>query len=164
MNRFLVIGGVVAAAGLGALWWATGQGPAPGLDLPSAANAQDADVDLSLAPDMSLGNPDAPVTVIEYASYTCPPCASFHQGSFKQLKSDYIDTGRINFVYREVYFDKFGLWAGMLARCGGDTDRYFAITEVLYEKQREWTRADNEAALAAAGADLVVTDLGELAG
>ena len=77
------------------------------------AFAQDeAPVDTSRVVDMSLGNPDAAVTVIEYASFTCPHCRAFHDGPFKQLKADYIDTGKIHFIYREVYFDRFGLWAG----------------------------------------------------
>ena len=150
MNRLMITGVVALAAALGGLYWIVSQQPAPGLNLPSgAANAQEVTADLSLAPDMSIGNPDAPVTVIEYASYTCPHCASFHQGAFKDLKSEFIDTGKINFVYREVYFDKFGLWAGLLARCGADTNSYFAITELLYENQRAWSRADSERGIAA---------------
>lgn len=108
--------------------------------LPGAAFAQDADVDTSTIADMSLGNPDAPVTVIEYASYTCPHCANFHKGVYQQLKSDYIDAGKINFVYREVYFDRYGLWASMIARCGGP-ERFFGINDLIYEKQAEWSRA-----------------------
>lgn len=88
-------------------------------------------------PDMVLGNPDAKVTLTEYASFTCPHCASFHQNVFKALKADYIDTGKVRFVYREVYFDRFGLWAAMVARCGGPT-RYFGISALLYEGQDEW--------------------------
>ena len=148
MNRIFAIVGVIIVVGLGALWWLSGQSSAPGLDLPAAANAQDSDVDLSLAPDMSLGNPDADVTVIEYASFTCPHCASFHAGTFKQLKADYIDTGKINFVHREVYFDKFGLWAGLLARCGETPERYFAIADLIYTQQRTWTQAANDAGVA----------------
>ncbi|MFY9210116.1 MAG: DsbA family protein [Aestuariivita sp.] len=108
--------------------------------LPGAANAQQAEIDTSVIADMQLGNPDAPVTVIEYASYTCPHCATFHQGTYKQLKADYIDTGKINFIYREVYFDRYGLWASMIARCGG-AERFFGITDLIYQRQAEWTRA-----------------------
>lgn len=111
------------------------------VDLPGAAFAQDANIDTSVIAEMQMGNPDAPVTVIEYASYTCPHCARFHEGPFKQLKADYIDTGKINFIYREVYFDRFGLWASMIARCGDNQDRFFGITDLIYEKQAEWTRA-----------------------
>jgi hypothetical protein len=94
----------------------------------AAAFAQDEEAaDTSRVLEMSLGNPDAPVTVIEYASFTCPHCRTFHDGPFKELKANYIDTGKIHFIYREVYFDRFGLWAGMLARCAGP-ERYFGIS------------------------------------
>ncbi|MGB0440669.1 MAG: DsbA family protein, partial [Paracoccaceae bacterium] len=96
--------------------------------------------------DMILGNPDAPIEVIEYASYTCPHCASFHSGAYKQLKEDYIDTGKIKFVYREVYFDKYGMWASMIARC--EPAKFFGITEVIYAEQSDWTRAGSDAAIA----------------
>ncbi|WP_417256743.1 DsbA family protein [Celeribacter halophilus] len=102
------------------------------------AFAQDAtDVDTSDIPDLVLGDADAPIELIEYASYTCPHCANFHGTVFEPLKKDYIDTGKVRFVYREVYFDKFGLWASMVARCGGDM-RYFGIQKMLYEEQSEW--------------------------
>jgi protein-disulfide isomerase len=87
------------------------------------------------------------VTVIEYASFTCPHCRAFHQGPFKELKANYIDTGKINFIYREVYFDRFGLWAGMLARCAGP-DRYFGMAEMLYETQQEWIGNGDPATIA----------------
>ncbi len=115
-------------------WFAT---RAPEAPLSFAAEAQDAEVDKSLVVEMSLGNPDAAVTLVEYASFTCPHCRTFHEDSFGKLKADYIDTGKINFIYREVYFDRFGLWAGMLARCG-DGQRYFGIADLIYEKQSEW--------------------------
>ncbi len=88
--------------------------------------------------EMALGDADAPVEVIEYASFTCPHCAAFHAGPFQQLKTDYIDTGKVRFVYREVYFDRPGLWASMVARCGGPM-RFFGIAEEIYDRQRDWT-------------------------
>ncbi|PZX16533.1 protein-disulfide isomerase [Palleronia aestuarii] len=91
--------------------------------------------------EMTLGNPDADVTVIEYASFTCPHCKTFHDTVLPELKENYIDTGRIEFVYREVYFDRFGLWAGMVARCGGP-ERYFGISDLIYEQQQEWVQGD----------------------
>lgn len=92
--------------------------------------------------DMTLGPVDAKVTLIEYASYTCPHCASFHTNVFKDLKKDYIDTGKIHFVYREVYFDRYGLWAAMVARCGGDM-KYFGIQEMLYSDNQSWAASDD---------------------
>jgi len=103
------------------------------------ANAQEATADVSAIQEMVLGDENAPIEVIEYASYTCPHCASFHASQFKKIKENYIDTGKVRFVYREVYFDRFGLWASMIARCGGNTDRFFGISDLIYEKQREWT-------------------------
>lgn len=116
-------------------------GPVPSDPL-GAANAQEAgeDIDTSGVVEMRLGDADAAVTVIEYASYTCPHCARFHNDVFKQLKADYIDTGKINFVYREVYFDRFGLWASAIARCGGP-EKFFGITDLIYKGQSEWARA-----------------------
>lgn len=98
--------------------------------------------------DFGLGPVDAKVTVIEYASFTCPHCASFHANVWPQLKADYIDTGKIRFVLREVYFDRFGLWAGMVARCGGEM-RYFGITDIIFDTQQEWAAVDDPSAAVA---------------
>jgi protein-disulfide isomerase len=106
----------------------------------------DAEVDTSTIPDMMIGNPDAKVTVIEYASYTCPHCASFHTGTFKDLKKNYIDTDKINFVFREVYFDRYGLWASMIARCAGP-EKFFGLTDLMFQSQSSWTRAGEPAAI-----------------
>jgi protein-disulfide isomerase len=106
----------------------------------------DAEVDTSTIPDMMIGNLDAKVTVIEYASYTCPHCASFHAGTFKDLKKNYIDTGKINFVFREVYFDRYGLWASMIARCAGP-EKFFGLTDLMFQSQSSWTRAGEPAAI-----------------
>lgn len=115
--------------------------------LVGAAHAQEAEIDTSIVQEMSLGNPEAPVTVIEYASYTCPHCASFHQGTYKDLKEDYIDSGKINFVYREVYFDRYGLWASAIARCAETPAGFFGITDMLYKTQSTWARAGDPAAI-----------------
>ena len=112
--------------------------------LPGAANAQEASTGaLPEIIEMVQGNPDAPLEVIEYASFTCPHCASFHANQYQALKANYIDTGKIRFVYREVYFDRFGLWASMVARCPDDTDFFFNLTNLIYEKQREWLESQD---------------------
>lgn len=108
------------------------------LGLPAFAQ----DTALPEVPDLVLGNADAKVTLTEYASYTCPHCANFHEAVFKPLKAEYIDTGKVKFVFREVYFDRYGLWGAMLARCGGDM-RYFGIGGILFEKQQEWAASDD---------------------
>ncbi len=116
-----------------------------------AAQAQEAaDIDTSMVKDMSIGNPDSNVTIIEYASFTCPHCAAFHANTFKDLKADYIDTGKINFIHREVYFDRFGLWAGIMARCGENAEnRYFGIADIVYEQQSVWARQEDPNAIVA---------------
>jgi protein-disulfide isomerase len=107
--------------------------------LTSAAQAQDTTTaEAPVVPELQLGDPAAKVTLTEYASYTCPHCARFHEEVFKPLKADYIDTGKVHFIFREVYFDKYGLWASMIARCGGDM-RYFGINGILFETQQEWS-------------------------
>ena len=112
------------------------------------AVAQDSDVDTSGIVEMTMGDPDAPVTIIEYASYTCPHCARFHESAFKDLKADYIDTGKVHFIYREVFFDRFGLWASIVARCGeGAENRFFGITDMLYAQQDDWARQSDPAAI-----------------
>ncbi|WP_299553566.1 DsbA family protein [uncultured Tateyamaria sp.] len=149
MNRIVAILAVVVGVGGYFLYssmqssGSSAQEQAQAERLLGAANAQEAsdDIDTSSVVEMQLGNPDAPVTVIEYASYTCPHCASFHAGAYKQLKSDYIDTGKINFIYREVYFDRFGLWASAIARCAGTPETFFGVTDMLYAGQSEWARA-----------------------
>jgi protein-disulfide isomerase len=96
--------------------------------------------------DFSLGDPAARVTVVEYASLTCPHCARFHVESFGNLRRDYIETGKVRFTLREVYFDRFGLWAAMMARCGGEP-RYFGIVGLLFEKQQEWLGSGDPSAV-----------------
>tara|TARA_R110000787_G_scaffold74540_1_gene165644 strand:+ start:2370 stop:3038 length:669 start_codon:yes stop_codon:yes gene_type:complete len=147
MNRRNFLLGGVAVVALGG-WYITGNRPANNLTLPGAANAQttDAEVDTSGIVEMVAGDPESTVEIIEYASFTCGHCAAFHSGPYKQLKSEYIDTGKIKFVYREVFFDRFGLWASLVARCGGP-EKFFGIVELIYAGQSEWTRAGEPAAI-----------------
>lgn len=124
----------------GAAWFLMPSNSTPNLPQLGAANAQTVSDTAELGiEDMTMGDAAAPVQVIEYASYTCPHCKRFHEGPFKELKAEYIDTGKVEFVYREVYFDRFGLWASLVARCGGE-DRFFGISDLIYEQQGDWTR------------------------
>ena len=118
-----------------------GESLLPGLTA-AAEDAPASTAALPAVPDMVLGNADAKVTIVEYGSYTCPHCAAFHAEVFKDLKRDYIDTGKVKFILREVYFDRYGLWAAMMARCGGET-RYFGISGMLFEGQKEWSASDD---------------------
>ena len=106
--------------------------PAMAQDAAPAAEAQ-----AETLPDIALGAEDAPLTIVEYASFTCGHCANFHDENWPKLKSEYIDTGKVRFIQRDVYFDQPGLWAGVLARCGGD-DKYYAISDMLFDKQKSW--------------------------
>ncbi len=113
------------------------------LGLGGAATAQETAPETPVeVKDFTLGSPDAPVKITEYASFTCSHCAAFHATTFKPLKAEYIDTGKVEFTLREVYFDRYGLWAAMMARCGGDM-RYFGITDILFETQQEWAGSED---------------------
>jgi protein-disulfide isomerase len=92
--------------------------------------------------DFSLGDPAAKVKITEYASFTCPHCARFHDTVWEEFKKNYIDTGKAYFTYREVYFDRYGLWAAMMARCGGEM-RYFGIVDILFSTQTEWAASED---------------------
>ncbi|KAA9005973.1 DsbA family protein [Histidinibacterium aquaticum] len=104
-------------------------------------SAENAEMDTSSIAEMTLGEEDAPVTVIEYASFTCPHCRDFHQNLYPELKSDYIDEGQVQLIYREVYFDLPGLWASMVARCGGEM-RFFGLVNMIYDQQSEWVQGE----------------------
>ena len=116
--------------------------------LPFAANAQSSDADAGAAEiiDMVQGAEDAPITVIEYASFTSPHCARFHSDVYKLLRKNYIDTGKVKFIFREVYFDKYGMWASMIARCSGP-DRFFGMTDLILNSQSTWARAGDDLAI-----------------
>lgn len=90
--------------------------------------------------DMALGAKDAPVTVVEYASMTCSHCAAFSADSFPKLKADYIDTGKVRYVFREFPLDIKAAAASLLVRCmaKGDSGRFFSLTEALFRSQDEW--------------------------
>ncbi len=110
-------------------------------------------------PDNTLGDPAAPVTIIEYASMTCPHCAAFHNAIFDDFKTTYIDTGRVYFIFREFPLDPVAAAASALARCApGGTEGYMAMVDILYETQGTWAVApDRAAALEAIGAQAGIT-------
>ena len=92
--------------------------------------------------DVVEGGADAKITVIEYASLTCPHCASFHTQIYNPIKPDYIDNDKIQFIYRDFPLDNFALAASVIARCGGEK-RYVGMVDLLMEKQSQWRSADN---------------------
>ena len=133
MTLFTRTAGIAAvAAALAAPLWST---PAAAQDAPATANAAKIEI-----VDMAMGKADAPVTIIEYASFTCPHCAAFEAEVFPEIKKNYIDTGKVRFIQRDVYFDAVGLWAGILARCGGD-EKYYPVAGMLFDEQKTWLDA-----------------------
>jgi protein-disulfide isomerase len=91
-------------------------------------------------PDMALGPANATVTITEYASMTCPHCAAFDQTVFPKIKSEYIDTGKVRYVFREFPLDIKAGAGSMLARCiaKDDPGKYFAVIDLLFKQQSEW--------------------------
>lgn len=150
MNRLVLIGAVGLAVIVAAFYLGVGG---------NSDTEEFADIDTSSVVEMTMGPEDAKVTLIEYASFTCPHCANFHKGPFKQLKADYIDTGKVHFIYRDVFFDPYGLAASQLARCGGP-DRFFGISDMLYERQAVWA----DRSLNAAGVSEQLAKIGKIAG
>lgn len=138
MNRLIFFGAVALAVVAGGAWWMSSK-PAlpPGVELVQSDTTQSDAVDTSAVVEMTMGPEDAKVTIVEYASFTCPHCATFHKSTFKDLKAEFIDTDQVHFIYRDVYFDRLGLWASMVARCGG-SDKFFGISNMIYDQQRDW--------------------------
>jgi protein-disulfide isomerase len=94
------------------------------------------------AGDHVMGDPKAPVTVIEYASMTCPHCADFAMHTFPEVKKQYIDTGKVRWVFRDFPLDQYAVRGSMLAECSGN-DRYFAIIDILFSSQQNWIKIND---------------------
>lgn len=94
--------------------------------------------------DHTLGNPDAPVTIIEYASLSCPHCADFHRDVIPQLQKNYIDQNKVFFIYRNFPFNEPALRGAMVAECSGD--KYFTFLKVLFASQDKWAFASDPVA------------------
>ena len=157
MKTILTTAALAAIFAAGGGWLVT-QGMAPASDstsfsLPGAANAQEAgaadqdgaesSVEIT---EMIKGDIDAPVEIIEYASYTCPHCANFAQTVLPEIEENYIKTGKAKLVYRDVYFDKYGMWASLVARC--QPEKFFGISDMIYSTQNDWLRQDSEEGIA----------------
>lgn len=127
-NALTAIGmGAVTATGLSAL------------SLPGIARAEDLSDLMEPGPlgEHIVGNPEAPVTIIEYASMTCPHCRTWHKEVYPVIKEKYIDTEIAKLYFREFPFDPAAAAAFMLAECAGE-ERYFSMIDVLFEKQATW--------------------------
>jgi protein-disulfide isomerase len=137
-KRQLLIGGgaVVVLAAVGGTWiyqTRTGSTPQPGGVLLKSADL------MTPGPlgEQALGQEGAPVTIIEYASMTCPHCAHFHETTYPELKKRYIDTGKVRFIFREFPLDFLAATAFMLPRCA-PKDKFFPMIEVLFQQQDKW--------------------------
>jgi protein-disulfide isomerase len=134
LNRRSLMAGASAFAGLGLIGT-----PTLAIDLEA----------LNKAPalgEMAMGPDDAKVTVIEYASATCPHCAAFYKDTFGALKSEYIDTGKIRFLFREFPHNDAALAAFMLARCA-PKEKYFALVDIFFTTQPQWTQSPRDGLL-----------------
>lgn len=117
------------------------------IGLPAAAQGSDqlplADV-MQAGPlgDRSLGKEDAPITIVEYASFTCPHCASFHVNTLPALKEKYIETGKVRFIFRDFPFDTMATAMSMLTRCA-PAERYYPLVELYFRRQEALISAAN---------------------
>ena len=104
-------------------------------------------------PDMALGPADAKVTITEYASMTCPHCAAFNDQVFPKIKAEFIDTGKVRYVFREFPLDIKAAAGSMLSRCiaNGDPNKYFAVTDLLFKTQADWVMKNTTEALTRIG-------------
>jgi protein-disulfide isomerase len=126
-----------------ALATAFGLATLPSLTQEALAADKISDVELmapEALPDMVMGSDKAPVTVIEYASMTCPHCAHFQENTFPEIKKRYIDTGKVRYIFREFPLDTLAAAAFMLARCAGEKDssKYFAMIDTMFRQQATW--------------------------
>jgi protein-disulfide isomerase len=87
--------------------------------------------------DKAIGPADAKVTIVEYASATCPHCAKFHTTVFPEIKKEFVETGKVRYIAREFPLDDLALAAFMVARCVPD-DKYFGMLDLIYEQQQTW--------------------------
>ena len=114
---------------------------AVGITAPLSAMAQSAVAALlakpTSLPDMALGEAKAPITIVEFASMTCPHCAAFEQNVFPMVRSKYIDTGKVRYVFREFPLDIKAASASVLARCiaGGDAEKFFGAIDTIFKQQ-----------------------------
>ena len=148
-NILIAAGGVVAVAAIAAgVYFGTrpsSTGPAP---TPVAQTADKATLLGVQAGDHVLGDPKAPITMIEYASFTCPHCAHFSTAVLPEIKKKWIDTGKVKLVYRDFPLDQIAAKAAQIAECAGN-DKYFGVVDIIFRGQPQWaTAADPLAELA----------------
>ena len=111
------------------------------ISLSTPAYAQDGN-------DIVLGRADAPLTIVEYSSLTCPYCAQFHQETLPQIKKQFIDTGRVKWIYRDFQLDARGQMAAMVAHCATEA-HFYPFLDILFQQQPVWARSPDPRAILA---------------
>jgi protein-disulfide isomerase len=142
-NILIVAGGVVAVAAIAAGVYFGTRPSSQALAPQAVAQVADKTTLLSIQPtDHVLGDPNAPITLIEYASLTCPHCAHFSVAVLPELKKKWIDTGKVKLIYRDFPLDQTALKAAQLAECAGK-DKYFGVIDMTFETQPKWATASD---------------------
>lgn len=136
-RRTMLAGGAGLAALAGIAWF--GFGERLGL---RGAGAMRGLLEPGALPDMAIGKEGAPVTIVEYASLTCPHCATFHEKTLPGIKEKYVDTGKVRLIFREFPFDSRAAAAFMLARCA-PAEQYFPLIDVMFRQQKSWSQAED---------------------
>ena len=142
-NILIVASGVVAVAAIAAGVYFGTRPPAAGPPTTAVASTADKSALLAIQPgDHVLGDPKAPITVIEYASFTCPHCAHFHTQILPEIKKKWIDTGKVKLIYRDFPLDQVATKAAQLAECAGN-DKYYAVLDMMFRGQGTWAAAQD---------------------
>ena len=142
-NILVIVGGLAAVIAIALGVWFGTRGPSPGPAPTAAAPTPDKAALLAVQPtDHVLGDPKAPITMIEYASFTCPHCAHFSTAILPEVKKKWIDTGKVKLVYRDFPLDQMVAKAAELAECSGN-DKYFPVMEMIFATQLNWVSAQD---------------------
>jgi len=158
-NILIVAGGVVAVAAIALGVYFGTRPPAAGLPAVAAASTPDKSTLLGVMPgDHVLGDPKAPITMIEYASLTCPHCAHFNTQILPDVKKKWIDTGKVKLIYRDFPLDQVAAKAAQIAECA-PKDRYFGVIDLIFAGQQSWAAASDP--IAALAKPLRIAGLGE---
>ena len=142
-NILVVAGGIAAVIAIAFGVYFGTRGPSAGPAPTPVGNAPDKAALLSILPsDHVLGDPKAPITMIEYASFTCPHCAHFATAILPAVKKKWVETGKVKVVYRDFPLDQVAAKAAQLAECSGN-DKYFAVMDMIFATQATWAAASD---------------------
>lgn len=140
---WLGLGALAVAGGGSAIYMLNGEsiGSTPAI----AADDNSKDMKINTETDNIMGSADAPVTIVEYSSLTCPHCANFHQMTVPGMKEKYVKTGKVRYIIREFPLDQLAFAAAAIARCA-DKEKFFPFVTALYKSQSNWAKGDGSAA------------------